>query len=152
MVKATTKTVTVEARPDGGDSGGSSGGSGKYDGIDSMDDHGGWGEMKVQLILSSKSVCYMVRKAADEAGRKVGARFSEMRKTIIDSITKVDWRSIRNFVKASRSPHVARPSSALIDVSTFTQASVPSVLLALPSARPERVCQRFPACSLLFRV
>ena len=89
-----------------GDSGGSSGGSGKYDGIDSMDDHGGWGESEGTTDnIAKERLKDMVRKAADEAGKKGwGSVSSEMRKTIIDSITtKVDWRSVlRNFVKASQ--------------------------------------------------
>ena len=88
------------------DSEGSSSGSGKYDDVDSMDDHSGWGESQgTTENIAEERLKDMVRKAAEEAGKKGwGSVSSEMRKTIMESITtKVDWRSVlRNFVKASQ--------------------------------------------------
>ena len=90
----------------GDDSEGSSGGSGKFDDVDSMDDHGGWGESEgTPENIAEERLKDMVRKTAEEAGKKGwGSVSSEMRKTIMESITtKVDWRSVlRNFVKASQ--------------------------------------------------
>ena len=88
------------------DSEGSSSGSGKYDDVDSMDDHSGWGESQgTTENIAEERLKDMVRKAAEEAGKKGwGSVSGEMRKTIMESITtKVDWRSVlRNFVKASQ--------------------------------------------------
>ena len=114
------------------DSEGSSSGSGKYDDVDSMDDHSGWGESQgTTENIAEERLKDMVRKAAEEAGKKGwGSVSSEMRKTIMESITtKVDWRSVlRNFVKAVRSLLGVLPSSVLTGVSpTFTLASAPSV-------------------------
>ena len=89
-----------------GGSEGSSSGSGKYDDVDSMDDHGGWGESQGTTDnIAEERLKDMVRKAAEEAGKKGwGSVSAGMRKTIMESITtKVDWRSVlRNFVKASQ--------------------------------------------------
>jgi len=88
------------------DSEGSSGGSGKFDDMDSLDDHSGWGESEgTTENIAEERLKDMVRKAAEEAGKKGwGSVSAGMRKTIMESITtKVDWRSVlRNFVKASQ--------------------------------------------------
>jgi len=88
------------------DSEGSSGGSGKFDDMDSLDDHSGWGESEgTTENIAEERLKDMVRKAAEEAGKKGwGSVSAGMRQTIMESITtKVDWRSVlRNFVKASQ--------------------------------------------------
>ena len=100
------KLLNDDQQADDEDSEGSSSGSGKYDDVDSMDDHSGWGESQgTTENIAEERLKDMVRKAAEEAGKKGwGSVCSEMRKTIMESITtKVDWRSVlRNFVKASQ--------------------------------------------------
>ena len=100
------KLLNDDQQADDEDSEGSSSGSGKYDDVDSMDDHSGWGESQgTTENIAEERLKDMVRKAAEEAGKKGwGSVSSEMRKTIMESITtKVDWRSVlRNFVKASQ--------------------------------------------------
>ena len=100
------KLLNDDQQAEDKDSEGSSSGSGKYDDVDSMDDHSGWGESQgTTENIAEERLKDMVRKAAEEAGKKGwGSVSSEMRKTIMESITtKVDWRSVlRNFVKASQ--------------------------------------------------
>ncbi len=75
-----------------------------------MDDHSGWGEGNGDDSATNQQIAEerlkdMVKKAAEEANsRGWGSVSSEMRQTIIDSIsTKVDWKKVlRSFVKASQ--------------------------------------------------
>jgi predicted metal-dependent peptidase len=87
----------------GGTGNGSGGGMGDYD---SLDDHSGWGESEGTTgNIAQERLKDMVKKAAEEAGKKGwGSVSSRMRTRIMDSITtKVDWRNVlRNFVKASQ--------------------------------------------------
>jgi predicted metal-dependent peptidase len=80
------------------------------DGMDSLDDHSGWGEGEGEGAATNQQIAEerlkdMVKKAVEEANnRGWGSVSSEMRKEIVASIsTKVDWKKVlRSFVKASQ--------------------------------------------------
>ena len=78
-----------------------------FGGMDSLDDHEGFGEADgTTQEIAKERLKETLRKAAEEAdkARSWGSVSSQMRKQIMDSITtKVDWRKVlRYFVKTSQ--------------------------------------------------
>ena len=93
-----------------GDDDGDGSPSPSLDGMASLDDHSGWGEVEGEDAATNQQIAEerlkdMVKKAVEEANNKGwGTVSSSMRQTIVDSIsTKVDWKKVlRSFVKASQ--------------------------------------------------
>ena len=93
-------------KEESGDQGGEEGGEG-----DPLDDHSGWSDQDGDMDNTTNEIARerlkdIVRKAAEECAKSSswGSVSSEMRKTIMDSLTTtVDWRKmLRYFVKVSQ--------------------------------------------------
>tara|TARA_B100001094_G_C18172984_1_gene796267 strand:- start:90 stop:1328 length:1239 start_codon:yes stop_codon:yes gene_type:complete len=90
-----------------GDGKGQPGGGDPFGGMDSMDDHDGFGEADgTTQEIAKERLKDTIKKAADEAekSRNWGTVSSSMRADIMERIaTKVDWRKVlRYFVKTSQ--------------------------------------------------
>ena len=94
-----------------GDKNATQGSSGGSSGINTLDDHSGWGagdEQNKELNdIANERLKDIVKQAAEECsarGNSWGSVSSSVRKEILDSIkTKIDWRKVlRFFVKSSQ--------------------------------------------------
>ena len=101
------KKMQEEQKKEQGDGQGEPGDGDPFGGMDSFDDHDGFGESDgTTEEIAKERLKDTIRKAAEEAekARNWGSVSSSMRQDIMDRIaTKVDWRKVlRYFVKTSQ--------------------------------------------------
>ena len=106
-LEALKKMKNQEEDEDGNGGKGQPGSGDPFGGADSLDDHGGFGEVEgTTQEIAAERIKDAIKKAAQEAekSRNWGSVSSTMRQDIMDRIaSKIDWRKVlRYFVKTSQ--------------------------------------------------